>query len=100
MSDFVHRLNSLFEKSIEETDENQEMKSVWFFQEQLNLLVTPKNTKKYCISLLTMSYVIFATSEKGYKRHFDEQILILPSVKTFRNITLNFIMLTDIAASY
>ena len=39
--------------------------------------------------MLVMSYIMHATSSKAYKRLCQEQIIILPSVKTLRKITMN-----------
>ena len=35
-----------------------------------------------------MAYIIHATSLLGYERLIEEQVLILPSVKTLKNITM------------
>ena len=39
--------------------------------------------------MLVMSYIMHATSSKAYERLCQEQIIILPSVKTLRKITMN-----------
>ena len=39
--------------------------------------------------MLVMSYIIHATSSKAYERLCQEQIIILPSVKTLRKLTMN-----------
>ena len=36
-----------------------------------------------------MSYIIFATSPRAYERLLDEHVVILPSIKTLRKITMN-----------
>ena len=36
-----------------------------------------------------MAYDIFATSPRAYERFVEEKILIFPSIKTFKKITLN-----------
>ena len=38
---------------------------------------------------LLLSYIILATSAKAYERLIEEQVLMLPSVKTLRKITMN-----------
>ena len=39
--------------------------------------------------MLLLSYIIHATSAKAYERLIEEQVLMLPSVKTFKKITMN-----------
>ena len=39
--------------------------------------------------MLVMSYIMHATSSKAYERLCQEQIIILPSVKMLRKITMN-----------
>ena len=60
-----------------------------FILEQLNLITQNKRQRRYSADLLLTSYFTNATSSKAYERLREEQVLILPSAKTLKKITLN-----------
>ena len=64
-------------------------KTLNFILEQLKLLFITKKQRRYSVEMLVMSYIMHATSSKAYERLCQEQIIILPSVKTLRKITMN-----------
>ena len=57
--------------------------------EQIDLAFSNKYSRKYSSDLLMIAYVIFATSPRAYERLVEEKILIFPSIKTLKKITLN-----------
>ena len=60
-----------------------------FFIEQIDLAFSNKYSRKYSSDLLIMAYVIFATSSRAYEQLVEEKLLIFPSIKTLKKITLN-----------
>ena len=87
-NELISNVNFLIDNYVEENENDRELKFLNFFKEQLLLVFKPKNQRRYSMTLLVMSYIIFATSRKAYVRLLEEEILALPSVKTLRNITL------------
>ena len=59
-----------------------------FILEQLKLLFITKKQHRYSVEMFVMSYVMHATSSKAYERLCQEQIIMLPSMKTLRKITM------------
>ena len=64
--------------------------------EQIDLAFSNKYSRKYSSDSLMMAYVIFATSPRAYKRLVEKKILIFPSIKTLKMITLNLDSKTEI----
>ena len=77
-------INSFFLKSVNE----QQISILKFFMEQIDLAFSNKYSRKYLSDLLMIA-VIFATSPRAYERLVEEKILIFPSIKTLKKITLN-----------
>ena len=57
--------------------------------EQIDLAFSNKYPIKYSSDSLMMAYVVFATSPRAYERFVEEKMLIFPSLKTLKKITLN-----------
>ena len=55
---------------------------IQFVIAQFQLIFTCKKQTRYSSELLMMSYVIFATSAKAYEKLLEEQVIMLPSIKT------------------
>ena len=52
------------------------------------MVLRSKHIRRYSVELLIMSYILHATSPRAYKRLLEEELLVLPSVKTLRKITM------------
>ena len=87
-------INSFLLKSANE----QQISILKFFMKQINLAFSNKNSKKYSSDLLMLAYVIFAASPRAYERLVEEKILIFPSIKTLKRITLNLDSKTGVDA--
>ena len=72
-----------------ESENEQQIFILKFFIEQIDLAFSNKYSRKYSSDLLMMAYVIFATSPRAYERLVEKKILIFPSIKTLKKITLN-----------
>ena len=83
------KLLNLIEKYIDLCQDDYKKKPLNFILEQLKLLFITKKQRRYSVEMLVMSYIMHATSSKAYERLCQEQIIILPSVKTLRKITMN-----------
>ena len=84
------KLLNLIEKYIKLCkDDYQKKKTLNFILEQLKLLFITKKQRRYSVEMLVMFYIMHATCSKAYERLYQEQIIILPSVKTLRKITMN-----------
>ena len=83
------KLLNLIEKYIELCKDDYQKKPLNFILEQLKLLFITKKQRRYSVEMLIMSYIMHATSSTAYERLCQEQIIILPSVKTLRKITMN-----------
>ena len=83
------KLLYLIEKYIDLCQDDYKKKPLNFILEQLKLLFITKKQRRYSVEMLVMSYIMHATSSKAYERLCQEQIIILPSVKTLRKITMN-----------
>ena len=68
--------------------ENQQQVS-FLKLEQINLLFTSKHQRRYSAELLMMAYIIFSTSPRAFERLLEEQVVLLPSTKTLKKITMN-----------
>ena len=78
----------LVKKELEISENNSLCRFLKFMLEQVNLLFKSKNNRRYSIELLMFAYVIHATSPRAYERLLEEDILVLPSVKTLKKITM------------
>ena len=83
------KLLNLIEKYIDLCQDDYKKKPLNFILEQLKLLFITKKQRCYSVEMLVMSYIMHATSSKAYERLCQEQIIILPSVKMLRKITMN-----------
>ena len=83
------KLLNLIEKYIELYKNDCQKKPLNFILEQLKLLFITKKQRRYSVEMLVMSYIMPATSSKAYEKLCQEQIIILPSVKTLRKTTIN-----------
>ena len=83
------KLLNLIEKYIDLCQDDYKKKPLNFILEQLKLLFITKKQRRYSVEMLVMSYIMHATSSKTYERLCQEQIIILPSVKTLTKITMN-----------
>ena len=56
-----------------------------------------KHCRRYSTDLLMLSYIIYSTSSRAYERLLlDEKVLVLPSIKTLKKITMNLNQRTGI----
>ena len=83
------KLLNLIKKYIELCKDDYQKEPLNFILEQLKLLFITKKQRRYSVKILVMSYIMHATSSKTYERLGQEQIIILPSVKTLRKIKMN-----------
>ena len=79
------------------SDDDQEIRSLKFLLEQVELMMQNKHSRRYSTSLLMTSYIIHSTSARAYERLLEEQVLMLPSVKTFKKLTMNLDQRTGIS---
>ena len=86
---FKANMFKLINSFLLESENEQQISILKFFMEQIDLAFSNKYSRKYSSSLLMMAYVIFATSPRAYERLVEEKILIFPSKKTLKKITLN-----------
>ena len=71
------------------TENQQQVSFLKLLLEQINLLFTSKHQRRYSAELLMMAYIIFSTSPRAYERLLEEQVVLLPSTKTLKKITMN-----------
>ena len=64
------------------SNDDQEIRSLKFILEQLELMTQNKHSRRYSTSLLMISYIIHSTRARAYERLLEEQVLMLPSFKT------------------
>ena len=83
------KLLNLVVKYIELRKGDYQIKPLNFILEQLKLLFITKKQRCYSVEMLVRSYIMHATSSKACKKLCQEQIIILPSVKTLRKITMS-----------
>ena len=84
------KIAQLIEEFFDMNDSNETYRRLCdFILEQLNLMTKSKHQRRYSVDLLLVSFIINATSSKAYERILEEHILILPSVKTLKKITMN-----------
>ena len=88
-SQLTFNITKLIEEYLEVSENTLEVHVLKFLLEQVQLLFTNKQRRRYSMNLLLLSYIIHATSAKAYERLIEEQVLMLPSVKTLRKITMN-----------
>ena len=62
----------------------------------MKLLFITKKQRRYLVEMLVMSYIMHATSSKAYERLCQEQIIVLPSVKKLRRITITLDQITGL----
>ena len=86
---FQTNLRRLINDFILTTENEQQILFLKFFAEQIDLVFTSKHQRRYSAELLMMTYIIFATSPRAYERLMEEQLLMLPSSKTLKKITMN-----------
>ena len=81
-----------------ESENERQISILKFFMEQIDLAFSNKYNRKYSSDLLMIAYIIFATSPRAYERLVEEKILIFPSIKTLKKITLNLDSKTGVDA--
>ena len=86
---FLFNITKLISDFLLFSENDQIIPFLQFAKEQFQLIFTNKNQRRYSSDLLMMSYIIFATSPRAYERLLDEHVVILPSIKTLRKITMN-----------
>ena len=70
-----------------ECDSAAEYRQVQFYIEQLKLVSKGKTSRHYSPELLLFAYVLFSVSCGCYERLLEQEVLVLPSVKTLRRIS-------------
>ena len=85
---FKLKFLQLVNEQLEIAANDQQHRLLKFILEQVNLLFQSKRRRRYSIQLLMMAFIIYATSPRAYERLVEEQVLILPSVKTLKNIPM------------
>ena len=69
-------------------DNDHEVRLLKFVLEEVELVLRSKHIRRYSVELLMMSYILHATSPRAYKRLLEEELLVLPSLKTLKKITM------------
>ena len=85
---FNAKFSQLVNKHLEKNENDEHRRFFKFILEQVDLHFKNKKQRRYSVDLLMMAYVIHATSPRAYERLIGEKILILPSTKTLKNITM------------
>ena len=80
----------MIDQYLEICDNDHEVRLLKFVLEEVELVLRSKHIRRYSylVKLLMMSYIPHATSPRAYKRLLEEELLVLPSVKTLRKITV------------
>jgi len=86
---FQSKVNDTIFDFLVVTENEQQISFLKFIAEQISLLFTSKHQRRYSTELLMVAYIVFATSSRAYERLMEENVIILPSTKTLRKITLN-----------
>ena len=86
---FKANMFKLINSFLFESENEQQISILQFFMEQIDLAFSNKYRIKYSSDLLMIAYVLFATSPRAYELLVEEKILIFPSIKTLKKITLN-----------
>ena len=85
---FIFNFSRLIDQYLEICDNDHEVRLLKFVLEEVELVLRSKHIGRYSVELLMMSYILHATSPRAYKRLLEEELLVLPSVKTLRKITM------------
>ena len=85
---FIFNFSRLIDQYLEICDNDHEVRLLKFVLEEVELVLRSKHIRRYSVELLMMSYILHATSPRAYKRLLEEELLVLPSVKTLRKITM------------
>jgi len=86
---FLYNITKLLNDFFLTTENDQVLPFIKFVKEQLQLVFTNKHQRRYSSELLIMAYVIFSSSPKTYERILEENVIMLPSIKTLKKITMN-----------
>ena len=81
---FIFNFSQLIDQYLEICDNDHEVRLLKFVLEEVELVPRSKHIRRHSVELLMMSYILHATSPRSYK----EELLVLPSVKTLRKITM------------
>ena len=85
---FIFNFSRLIDQYLEICDNNHEVRLSKFALEEVELVLRSKHIRRYSVEFLMISYILHATSLCAYKRLLEEELLVLPSVKTLRKITM------------
>ena len=78
----------MIDQYLEICDNDHEVRLLKFVLEEVELVLRSKHIRRYSVELLMMLYILHATSPRAYKRLLEEELRVLPSVKTLRQITM------------
>ena len=90
------KLVALVDDLLKKSENDREIRFLKFLSEQLKLMLQNKHCRRYSTDLLMLSYIIYSTSSRAYERLLDEKVLVLPSIKTLKKITMNLNQRTGI----
>ena len=90
------KLVAMVDDLLEKSENDREIRFLKFLSEQLELILQSKHCRRYSTDLLMLSYIIYSSSSRSYERLLDEKVLVLPSIKTMKKITMNLNQRTDI----
>ncbi len=88
--------SALAEITLEDEDLNRKL---GFLQEQLSLLLVPKQKRKYSTDLLTAALMWKATSPVLYRQLLNEKLLTLPSLSHLQKLSRIFTTETGVTSS-
>ena len=85
---FTFNFSRLIDQYLEICDSDHELRLLKFVLEEVELILGSKHIKRYLLELLMMSCNVHATSPRAYKWLLEKDLLVLPSVTTFRKISM------------
>ena len=81
----IFNFSRLTDQYLEICDNDSKVCLLKFELEEMELVLHSNHVRKYSVELLMMSYILHATSPRACKRLLEEELLVLPSVKTKKN---------------
>ena len=81
----IFNFSRLIDQYLEICDNDHKVCLLNFELEEVELVLRSNHVRKYSVKLLMMSYILHATSPRACKRLLEEELLVLPSVKTKKN---------------
>ena len=84
-SKFIFKFSQLIDQYLKISDNDHEVRLLKCRLEEVELVLCSKHIRRYSVELLMMSYILRTTNPRADKRLLEEELWVLPSVKTKKN---------------